>query len=110
MHSYSKNDVVLVRYPFTNATGAKVRPAVVVNAENPSDDLFIVPLTSRTYALLPGEFVPQDWGDAGLRIATAVKRGITTVESSLVLKRVGALSRHDGEALDVSLRLWMALG
>jgi hypothetical protein len=32
MPSYSKNETVLVRYPFSNLTNTKVRPAVIVNA------------------------------------------------------------------------------
>ncbi len=31
MPSFSKNDVVLVGYPFSDLTAVKVRPAVVVN-------------------------------------------------------------------------------
>lgn len=48
MPSYSKHDVILVRYPFSDLTGSKVRPAIVVGAPHTSQDLFIVPLTSRT--------------------------------------------------------------
>ncbi len=29
MSSYSKNDIVLVRYPFSDLSSSKVRPAVV---------------------------------------------------------------------------------
>jgi mRNA interferase MazF len=32
MSSYSKNEVILVRYPFSTLSGAKVRPGVIVNA------------------------------------------------------------------------------
>ena len=34
--SYSRNDIVLVRYPFSDLSSAKVRPAVVVNAPHSS--------------------------------------------------------------------------
>ena len=50
MPSFSKNDIVLVRYPFSDLTGAKVRPAVMVGATHPSDDYLIVPLTNRAIA------------------------------------------------------------
>ena len=39
MPSYSKNETVLVRYPFSNLTSTKVRPAVIVNAPHPSQDV-----------------------------------------------------------------------
>jgi mRNA interferase MazF len=48
MPSYSSGDVVLVRYPFTDLTSSKVRPAVAVGAPHASQDIFVVPLTSKT--------------------------------------------------------------
>ena len=75
MPSYSNNDVILVRYPFSALSGVKVRPAIIVNAPHVSQDVFIVPLTSRTTSLLAGEFVLAAWAAAGLHVPTAVKRG-----------------------------------
>ncbi len=66
MPSYSKNDIILVRYPFSDLSATKVRPAVVVHAKHPSQDCLIVPLTSRIAGLLPGEFVLNDWAVAGI--------------------------------------------
>ena len=60
MPSYSKNDIILVRYPFSDLSAAKVKPAVVVSAPHVSQDNFIVPLTSKTVSLLAGEFVLAD--------------------------------------------------
>ncbi len=65
MPSYLKPEVVLVRYPFSDLTSAKVRPAVVVNAAHVSQDLFVVALTSKTSGLLAGEFVLTEWKVAG---------------------------------------------
>ncbi len=55
MPSYAKNDVILARYPFSDLSDSKVRPAVVVNELHVSQDILIVPLTSRTALLLAGE-------------------------------------------------------
>jgi hypothetical protein len=60
MPSYSKNEVILVRYHFSALSGVKVRSAIVANAPHVSQDVFIVPLTSRTTSLLTGEFVLMD--------------------------------------------------
>lgn len=38
MKSYSRGEVVLVRYPFSDLSGSKVRPAVIVNAPHTSQD------------------------------------------------------------------------
>ena len=109
MPGYSKSDVILVRYPFTDLSGSKVRPAVAVHAPHPSHDLMIVPLTSRVAVLLPGEFILSGWAAAGLNVPTAVKRGVATVHSRHVVKLVGRLTPADSVLLDQSLRLWLGL-
>jgi len=109
MPSYSKPEVVLVRYPFSDLTSSKVRPAVVVNAAHVSQDLFVVALTSRTSGLLAGEFVLAEWEAAGLNVETAVKRGIYTIKQTLVRQRLGKLADADAEQLEKSLSDWLDL-
>lgn len=109
MSNYSRGEVVLVRYPFSDLSGSKVRPAVIVSAPHSSKDLFILPLTSKTAALLAGEFVLADWSKAGLNVETAVKRGIYTVDQSLVAQSLGKLSDSDLGALSDALRRWLGL-
>jgi mRNA interferase MazF len=109
MPSYSKNEVVLVRYPFSNLSGSKVRPAIVVNASHSSQDVIIVPLTSKVSVLLAGEFVLAGWKGVGLNVASAVKRGLYTVHQSLVIRTIGSLSASDVSSLDASLRDWLGL-
>ena len=109
MPNFSKLEIVLVRYPFSDLTSSKVRPAVVVNAAHVSQDLFVVALTSKTSGLLAGEFVLADWKLSGLNVETAVKRGIFTIKQSLVKKRVGKLSDADAGQLEKFLRDWLDL-
>jgi mRNA interferase MazF len=52
MPSYSKHDIILVRYPFSDLSSSKVRPAVVISAPHPSQDILITPLTSKSPLLL----------------------------------------------------------
>lgn len=109
MPSYSKNDVILVQYPFSDLSATKVRPAVIVHTPHPSQDSLIVPLTSRTAALLPGEFILTDWVAAKLNVPSAVKRGIYTVHPSLIVRLVGQLSVLDAQQLEQSVRGWLGL-
>ena len=109
MPSYLRNEVVLVRYPFSDLTAIKVRPAVIVGLLDRSPDYLIVPLTSKTSQLAPGEFALSDWRGAGLNLPSAVKRGVYTVHSSLILKSVGHLSASDASQIELSLRRWFEL-
>ena len=69
MPSFSKNEIILVRYPFSDLTAAKVRPAIIVGVLDRSSDYLIVPLTSRISRLATGEFELADWPSAGLNLA-----------------------------------------
>ena len=109
MPSYSKHEVILVHYPFSDLSSSKVRPAVVVSTSHPSQDIMITPLTSKTSSLLEGEFMLSDWAGAGLNVATAVKRGIYTVHESLVIKVIGQLMDIDAKQLEQSLQGWLGL-
>jgi mRNA interferase MazF len=109
MSSYSRDEVVLIRYPFSDLSGSKVRPAVIASAPHPSVDVLIVPLTSKITPLLVGEFVLKDWSQSGLNVPSAVKRGIYTLQESLIVKRVGQISSDDSIRLDSALRMWLKL-
>jgi mRNA interferase MazF len=109
MPSFSQHNVILVRYPFSDLSSSKVRPAVVVSAPHISHDLLIVPLTSRLIGLLPGEFGVTEWQTAGLNVPSAIKRGLYTIETSIVLKLLGQLAPIDATRLEASLRARLAL-
>jgi mRNA interferase MazF len=109
MPSYSRGEVVLVRFVFSDLSGSKIRPAVVVSPSHASRDLLLVSLTSKITSLLAGEFILKDWSLAGLRTETAVKRGVFTVEDNLVLKSVGSISPEDMTRLEDSMRAWFGL-
>jgi mRNA interferase MazF len=109
MPNYSKNDIILVRYPFSDLSNSKVRPAVIVSSAHPSQDLMIVPLTSKTGSLLPGEFILSGWSIAGLNVPTSVKRGLHTIKENLVVKKIGTLVQTDSKQLENSLRYWLGI-
>lgn len=109
MPSYSRNEIVLVRFPFSDLTASKVRPGVVVSGSHPSTDVFILSLTSKTNNLLPGEFVLAEWKAAGLNIETALKRGIFTIDHKLIIKKLGKLTDRDADSVANSLREWLEI-
>jgi mRNA interferase MazF len=109
MRNFSHHNLILVRYPFSDLSSSKIRPAVIVNGPHSSHDLLIVPITSRTTGLLPGEFVITDWKAAGLNVPSAIKRGIYTIEDNLVQKVIGQLPVAEASKLDLSLRAWLLL-
>ena len=107
MPNFSRSEIVLVRFPFSDLSNSKVRPAVVVSGPHSSRDLFLVPLTSKVSNLRAGEFILADWNAAGLNVPSSVKRGIFSLQESLVLKSVGKLQDTDVSELNNSLLFWL---
>lgn len=104
---YSFGDIVLVPFPFTDQSTAKKRPAVVISSGAYHDtrpDLVIMAVTSQ---LRPtgniGEMHIKDWKSAGLIKPSAVKPVITTIEASLVLRRLGCLAPQDQQTLRTAI-------
>src|SRR5438309_11722332 len=95
----ARGDIVLVPFPFTDLTGQKRRPAVVVSPDgfNPQD-LVLCAITSR----VPGRLPPwdmslrsQDLADGDLPRPSVVKLGkLFTMHQALVTGRFGRLSEE----------------
>lgn len=101
--AHSFGDVVLVPFPFTDQSGAKKRPAVIVSSSgyNASRrDLVIMAITSQMRTPLGfGEAPIADWQAAGLIKPSVLKPVVTTIEQGLVVRTMGALSAADLRSL-----------
>lgn len=47
MKNYSRNEIVLIKYPFSSLTIFKVRPAIIISTEHQSHDIIIVTLKRK---------------------------------------------------------------
>jgi mRNA interferase MazF len=88
--------VVLVRFPFTDLSSTKKRPAVVLSSAQYRElhgDVVLLPLTSVAQA--EDAFPLAYWREAGLLKPTWAKPLIATVSESLVLRVLGTLHQED---------------
>jgi mRNA interferase MazF len=104
---YSFGDVILVPFPFTDQSGLKKRPAVIVSStayHRERRDLVIMAITSqiRPHPAF-AEFTMTDWRKAGLLVPSAVKPVLTTIEKRLILKKLGQFQRADVQSLRASI-------
>jgi mRNA interferase MazF len=106
---YNRGAVVLLPFPFSDQTSAKIRPAVVVNPNFPSEDLLVVAVTSVGDVLRPGEFPLKFWRESGLIHPSFAKRAVASVSSGLVRKQIGQLRETDLAKVDDALRRWFGL-
>ncbi len=100
---YAFGDVVLVPFPFTNQSGTKKRPAVVVSSSGYNThrrDLVIMAITSQIRQPLSfGEALVADWQAAGLIKPSVFKPVFTTIEQSLIVRTMGTLTNAEQHTL-----------
>lgn len=101
--SFAFGDVVLVPFPFTDQSGSKKRPAVVVSSAGCNGhrrDIVIMAITGQIRSPLGfGEAIITDWQGAGLVKASVLKPVMATIEQTLVLRVMGTLAAADIKAL-----------
>jgi mRNA interferase MazF len=108
MTGYKQGDVVLVPYPFGERAGGRKRPALVVSSDayaSETSQLIIAQITSRVSASpRPGDYLIQDWRAANLPRPALMRARLATVDSALVLRRLGALPREELRAAQTALK------
>ncbi len=96
---FTFGDVVLLPFPFTDQSGTKKRPAVVISSHvyNTSrGDIVIMAITSQVRTPLNfGEAMVGNWQGAGLIKESVLKPVFTTIEQGLVLRIMGKLASAD---------------
>lgn len=100
---FSFGDVVLVPFPFTDQSGSKRRPAVVVSSADYNAsrrDVLIMAITSQVRTPLAfGEAMVADWQGAGLVKTSVLKPVFATIEQGLVVRTMGHFSEADIKTL-----------
>lgn len=93
---YKQGKIVLIPFPFTDLSGSKVRPAVILSNKTIGDDIILAFISSNT----------KKKGTFGVRIKMDKKNGlksdsvilvskIATLEKKIILGEIGELSFTD---------------
>ena len=110
-----RGDVVLTRFPFTDLTGASVRPALVVSTGLIGHDLVLAGISS----VIRGAAIPTDlivdtihpeFSQTGLRVASVLRlHKLAAVESTVIIRRLGRIGPQLQQDADRILRLVLGL-
>ena len=82
MTASNRGDVVLVRFVFSDESGAKLRPALVISSRDyhrARQEVIVAAITSNVARQLFGDHVVLDWQGAGLLLPSTVTGIIRTV-------------------------------
>ena len=95
---YRHGDVIAVPYDYSDLTGGKVRPALVVSSDAYNlarPDVVAAGISTQIAKVGPYDHVLDHWPSAGLRYPSLVRGRLLTIEQSLIRRSVGRLSAHD---------------
>jgi mRNA interferase MazF len=105
MTAYEPGDVVLVRFPFTDLSTSRRRPALVLSTPTfavQQGDVVLMALTSQPQR--DSRLLLTEWKAAGLPKPTWLKTIIGTLAISLVVRRPGRLHASDRKRVGTGLR------
>ena len=97
-----KGDIVLIPFPFTDLTGSKKRPALILIAGNL--DITVSFISTQLHWQEPTDLLLQPNSINGLKKPSLVRIGkIATIDKTLVIGKLGNISDKEIEELDKKL-------
>ena len=107
MTGYKRGDVVLIKFIFSDGTGERQRPAVIVSSDaynQNRNEAIIAAITSRTDRILVGDHPINDWEGAGLLFPSVATGIIRTINQGMIAKKLGKMPLPDMKRIEVNLR------
>jgi mRNA interferase MazF len=99
----AKSDIVLITFPFTDLSGSKLRPAVVL--VDTSADITVCFITTQLGWQEPTDVLLQPNTINGLRTTSLIRTSkIATLDKSLAKGLLGRLSSKESMELNVKLK------
>ena len=107
MTNYKQGDIVLVDFGFSERTGAKKRPVLIISSDNyhkNRQEVIIVAITSNTKRVLFGDTKIEEWEKAGLIYPSLVTGIMRTIKESMIIHKLGILSQQDFQKVRDNIR------
>jgi mRNA interferase MazF len=107
MTGYKRGDIVLVRFIFSDETGERQRPAVIVSSDayhQSRQEAIIAAITSRTDRILVGDHLISDWQEAGLLFPSVATGIVRTIKQGMIAKKLGIMPLSDMKRIEGNLR------
>ena len=109
---FTRQDVVLVDFLFSEDTGSKRRPVLVLSSpeyHQGRQEAVVAAITSNTRRVLPGDHLMDDWEQTGLPLPSLVTGIIRTIKQGMIGRRLGRASAEDMASIEVNLRSTLGL-
>lgn len=117
--SVQRGDIVIVDYPYSDRSGSKVRPALVVQGDaynqQLADTILALVSSSRVRFVgaasqLPIDVSTPEGQQSGLRLASVIQcENLVTLDQQFILRTIGHLPASLMQKIDVCLKSALAL-
>jgi mRNA interferase MazF len=98
MIEFSRRDVVLINFIYSDESGVKLRPAVVVSSNGyhqKRNEAIIAAITSQIDRIFVGDYLIGDWKKAGLLFPSVATGILRTVKQEMVNRKLGCMPVMD---------------
>jgi mRNA interferase MazF len=112
MTSFSRGDVVLVKFVFADEKGTKRRPGLIISTDRYHQgrrEAILAAITSNVGRLLVGDYPITAWREAGLLYPSIVTGIVRTIKQDMIANKIGALPTSELRAVEDQLREILAL-
>ncbi|HEU4343344.1 MAG TPA: type II toxin-antitoxin system PemK/MazF family toxin [Candidatus Binatia bacterium] len=107
MTVYNRGDVVLVAFVFSDESGRKLRPAVVISSagyNRARQEVIVAAVTSNVRRRLFGDYPIAGWKEAGLLFPSVVTAILRTIKQAMIERKLGSVAKTDLQMFDRELR------
>lgn len=110
---YSPWSIVTVPFPFTDKDKSKKRPSLVISTSSFATNhqhLILLMITSSKNSLWPSDMAITDLANAGLPVPCVVRFKAFTLDSKLILSKIGELVAGDRQRVLATMPTVLATG
>ena len=107
MTTFKRGDTVLVKFPFSEGTGFKKRPGLVISSDDYNEarqEVIIAGITGNIERVLFGDTVLDEWREAGLKYPSLIAGIVQTIKNDMIVHRLGIVSEPDRRSVDENLK------
>ena len=112
MTSFSRGDVVLVKFVFADEKGVKQRPGLIVSPyryHQGRRKTILAAITSNVGRLLVGDYKIRAWRESGLPYPSIVTGIVRTIKHEMIAGKMGELPASELQSVENKLREILAL-
>ena len=107
---YKRGDIVLIPFPFTNLSGQKIRPGLIVSSSPSDNDVIVVFITSNTKLRIKDIIPVLPSSQNGIKVSSGIVCSkIATLDRNNILGKIGLIESVLQNKVDTSLKKVLGL-